>query len=417
MRRLAFIDLDLTLFDYTATRRHATAAALQAMGLKRPAPLGRFIETVVGRHGDVLQDLGFPNFRRKWFALELFALAYLIDTRPELAEGFRRMLASQFPSGMTFRDRWDRRALLQRRARKTGLLDLAGRVGELLHDAEVRRRIDDAVVTFDEFLAREMRELPGADRLLDDLEGAGFESYVVTEGDEDIQKGKLSRLSAGERVGRVFVTAECCRSGMLVDDLWQLTAGGGEREGRTVDALEVLHDFILDFAVKTPPFFRKVVQTLLLPRARWDEFYRGFRWLAGEELAAAGEVGLLLVGDRYEKDLLPALRAFETVGTIRLEMGKYRSTYRKEALEELGLPQPSATVRSLNGARKVLSRMGAVPPIDRARMQAPPLPSAEIETLSAAVALVEGRLPAESAEQLGDLGRSLKSMEVIADGS
>ena len=83
MRRLVFIDLDLTLFDYTTIRKKATCAALRAIGFKNTAIALRYIDSVLIEYGDILVELGFPNFCRVWNARELFAIAILLNSNSQ----------------------------------------------------------------------------------------------------------------------------------------------------------------------------------------------------------------------------------------------------------------------------------------------------------------------------------------------
>jgi phosphoglycolate phosphatase-like HAD superfamily hydrolase len=419
MRRLAFIDLDLTLFDYTSVRRHATASALEALGVDRQVEIAKFIEFVAGPLGHVLEDLGFPNFRREWKAKELFALVLWLAESPAREGRLSRLLARNVSSGVTFMERWKRRQALLAGARRVGCAGLSAEVQEFLQGARTSRLIENAIRVFEEYLRLNMKEFPGAGGALNRLAEQGFESYVVSEGDERIQKEKLSLLSTDSRVMRSFITGECCRSELLLADLWDIAVAVDDTESDVARAVAVLYDVVLEYSLKTETFFRKVLQTLLLPPSLWDEFFRGFGWLSAGDIQNVDDVGLLLVGDRYEKDLLPALRAFESVIAVRLEFGKYRSHYDDVKLKELGLPVPALTVHSLSRIPKFISSIEVLPAIGKERIGAPPLSSQEVRAIRAAVATVMAggyELPRVGLGVLASLEASTEVTEASSHG-
>jgi phosphoglycolate phosphatase-like HAD superfamily hydrolase len=421
MRRLAFVDLDLTLFNYTATRRRATAAAVLAMGGDTTAAEARFVSSVIVPYGDLLEELGFPNFRRAWKASELFGLVLLMrnarfgSLKRGLSTLLRRSLhdgvLSGEAGGSAFRSRWARRSFLLDGAAASGIDDLSSHVRTLLRRDRERRIVHEAVRVFEDYLRVHMREFRGAETMLDRLQEKGFEVYVVSEGEEFIQKEKLSFLRSGSRILGTFVSGECCGSEALVADLWKIAvasgseAGSGSRAADTLDAIGVLYDTVIEYSIKSPTFFRKVLQTVLLPMDRRSGFFRKFQWLSTDELEAADDVGLLLIGDRYEKDLLPAMRAFTTVMTIRLEAGKYRSSYRDDSLRQLGLPPPGATAHS--------------PVISRKRIAAPSADPRQADRFAAALATLRAGaadLPRELVRSLEWLRRTLQAKEKRTDG-
>jgi FMN phosphatase YigB (HAD superfamily) len=399
MRRLAFLDLDLTLFDYTTVRREATALALEAMGIAGIAKAAEFIDAFLVPNGDVLTELGLPNFRRAWKAPELFALVYAIAQDGALQEHLGRIVPALAEDDRSFDGRLRRRELVTEEAQRLGIHDLAARVRAIL-GSETRPVIDEALRVFDQYLWSHVDELPGAGALLDTLEARGFESYVVSEGDEQIQLGKLQLLESGERLMGNFITGACCRSDELLAKLWTL---GVETPDPAVRAAAgALYDAVLPYSMKTSTFFRKLLQTLLLPPEMQPDFFRDFGWLTPEQIASAPEVGLLVIGDRYDKDLLPAFSAFGNAIGIRLEFGKYSALYDEATIAEQGLRAPLATVQELHEVARTVAELSNLPAIDKERIVAPPCEN----SLEQAVAVVRSHVSAATAASLERLAES-----------
>lgn len=385
MRRLVFIDLDLTLFDYTTIRRRATCIALRAMGFKQPTMAFRYIDSALVEYGDILVELGFPNFRRAWNTREFFAIAILMNRNSRshellkmlqqiqrLAPNAEQNTINRRPSA--FLTRWKRRRLLITGDRDNSIGRLPREVNDLLEDDKSRRLIENAVFVFNEYLCKNMHEYSGAKEVADKFDECGFEFYAVSEGDPKVQKEKLSLLPTGSRALGSFVSGECSRSEELLEQLWNVTISREDgfkntiASDRTFSALSLLYDEVFEYSIKTPTFFRKVLQTLLLPKEKQTDFFHELRWLTHADVDASEFVSLMIIGDRYEKDLLPAVQAFGTVTTIRINIGKYRETYSIETLKKLGLPKPTANVRSLKEVIRIVSALGELPSIPKEKI-------------------------------------------------
>ena len=408
-RRLAFVDLDLTLFDYTTVRAEATNLALEAMGIADTGKAADFIDSVLVPNGDVLTELELPNFRRAWKAPELFALVYAMARDGAVQEHLARLVPSPAETDRSFEGRLRRRKIVLEEARRLGIHDIAARVRAILEsDAQ---SIERALSVFDQYLWSHVHELPGAGELLDTLEARGFESYVVSEGDEQIQQGKIELLASGERLMGNFITGACCRSDELLAQLWSL----GVEIADVRDAAGVLYDAVLPYAIKTSTFFRKLLQTLLLPPEEQGDFFREFRWLTAEQIASKPKVVLVVIGDRYDKDVLPAVQAFGNAAGIRVTFGKYSAMYDRATLEKMGLPAPAATVGTLREAADTFRSWDVVPSVDKARIVAPPCPASQQRRIENAIDRLRGHVSAATTAALERLAESC-SDGGIADG-
>ncbi|HVG17839.1 MAG TPA: hypothetical protein VNI02_02230, partial [Blastocatellia bacterium] len=358
MRLLAFLDLDLTLFDYSTAREEATYAALQKMEIGcNVTDALEVMNSVLVPYGDLLADVGLPNFRREWKAPELFAVLEVLNKTKNLPHRVSRLgdlladITRKNHGAQGFWDRQQNRELLHHAVEESGINEIKSELDEILRDPEFQDRINVAVAAFDEYLRDHAVLSKGVDRLLRALADRGFENYIVSEGDDRIQNEKISILGLARHMDGVYVSSACCQSERLLDWLWRQAIKLLEAEKvELTDAHAAIYDEVIQYSNKTATLFRKVLHTVLLPEQERADFYARFGWLGRAEWRAQEPVYILLFGDRYDKDLLPAIEAFKNVVTVRLLSGKYRQEYLEEALGESRLPEPTATVESVMAA-------------------------------------------------------------------
>ena len=425
MRRLAFLDLDLTLFDYTAVREGATRFALQAMGaVRNVTPAIDMMNSLLVPYGDFMVDLGLPNLRREWKAPELFGILAALDrpkqtkSKANILERFLDEIArapSLDPSiGPSFRRRRHNLRLLSEAAAATQMDVLIREIGEIIQSDKERRKIDAAVSAFNAYLSTEVAPNEGIFELFDGLKGHGFELFIVSEGDEHIQKEKISILNLADYVDDTYVSSSCCQSERLLGWLWKHSASLEERDN-LLHAIEALYDEALQFANKTPSFFRKVLHTVLLPRSSRRRFYRQFEWLSEIDCLEQGAIQVLLFGDRYEKDLYPGLEAFTRAITIRLLSGKYGDTYKSSFLIRSGLPIPAATVSSVSEAAEYVRNLRSLDDQSTSSILAPPADSSRIEAFEQALDVIRlsiNNIPLWVVDQIEELVLALHGSEI-----
>jgi FMN phosphatase YigB (HAD superfamily) len=429
MRRLAFLDLDLTLFDYTAAREGATTFALQAMGaVRNVTPAIAMMNSLLVPYGDSLVDLGLPNLRREWKAPELFAIFAAIGspeqtnskaTRPERFLDEIATAPSLDPSiGPSFRRRRHNLRLLQEAATATQMDIFIREIGDMIQSDKQRHKIDAAVSAFNEYLHTEVAPNEGVFELFESLNAHGFEAFIVSEGDEQIQKEKISILNLAGYVEGAYISSSCCQSERLLGWLWSHSASLEERDTLT-RAIELLYDEALQFANKTPSFFRKVLHTVLLPRSSRRQFYCQFEWLSEIDCLDQGAIHVLLFGDRYEKDLYPGLEAFRQAVTIRLLSGKYGGTYQSSFLIRSGLPIPGATVSSVSEAAAYINNLGSLDGQLTSSILAPPADSSRIQALELALDVIRlsiDNIPLWVINQVEELVLALHGSEIKTNG-
>lgn len=375
MRALAFIDLDLTLFDYTSARKGATLAALRAMSLDSAAgELYEFANSTLVPHGHLFGELGLPDFRREWKARPLFALLLALGRDKERTaecQAVRSFLLGIEGRGrneqsyITFGKRQSRYEALLRALPGSPLLALVEDTRTVLDDESSRASLDMAVSAFDSHLSQRPYLREGIADLFAALTELGFSIHVVSEGDQQVQSGKLTALGLDGRIESSFISGACAGSEPLLKWLWETAQSSREKR----QPFEVIYNEVLAYSHKSPTFYRKVAHSILAPD---PEFYGRFGWLEPGE-----EVRILVIGDRYDKDLLPAMTAFENVATIRLLAGKYR-----DQAGDPDLRPPTTTVASLPEAaefirshRQVLTGVASV-------LRVPAEPKSRIEKVN-----------------------------------
>src|SRR6266566_9510234 len=177
MIKLAFLDLDLTLFDYSAAREGATMVALQAMGFVRNlAPAIDMMNSLLVPYGDSLVDLGLPNLRREWKAPELFAILAALgrpdhtESKANILEKFLEEIAtapSLDPSiSPSFRRRRENLRLLREAATVTQMDVLIREINHIIESDKQRQQIDAAVSAFNAYLNTEVSPMKACSNCL-----------------------------------------------------------------------------------------------------------------------------------------------------------------------------------------------------------------------------------------------------------
>jgi len=429
MIKLAFLDLDLTLFDYSAAREGATMVALQAMGFVRNlAPAIDMMNSLLVPYGDSLVDLGLPNLRREWKAPELFAILAALgrpdhtESKANILEKFLEEIAtapSLDPSiSPSFRRRRENLRLLREAATVTQMDVLIREINHIIESDKQRQQIDAAVSAFNAYLNTEVSPNEGVFELFEGLKAQGFEVFIVSEGDEQIQKEKISILNLAGYIDGAYISSSCCQSERLISWLWKNSASL-EEKCRLIRAIEVLYDEALQFANKTSSFFRKVLHTVLLPRSSRRQFYCKFQWLREIDCLEQGAIHVLLFGDRYEKDLYPGLQAFKRAITIRLLSGKYGRTYQSSFLIRSGLPIPGATVSSVSEAAAYIKNLGSLDGQSTSSISAPSADSRRIQAFEQALDVIRlsiDNIPLWVIGQIEELVFALHGSEIKSNG-
>jgi FMN phosphatase YigB (HAD superfamily) len=227
-----------------------------------------------------------------------------------------------------------------------------------------RRPRDDRVLSatnaFNDSVSRTARLYDGVEQLFDVLRSRAFLIYVVSEGEENIQRQKIRALKLDTIADGFFISGGCCLSDRLLRWFWQRSLNfvneGSQSISNEFDAIGTLYDEMLRFATKGEEMFRKVAQTVLLPPFDRADWYARVGWLSESEHVNYGQAAnLLVIGDRYDKDIYPAIQAFGSVVSVRLKRGKYSRAFSNSSLRSRSFPLPTASVHSMRDAASAVT--------------------------------------------------------------
>ena len=202
MRLAIMFDLDATLFDSEAARERSGAKAIMKMGLKMGldnetaldyASAKKLFTALYNRHDD-FTAMGFPDFRQVWNSPQMYAAAAAIvcaggkNGKPVNGKEELLALIKQFENP-------DATPLLDESYAKL----LANKINQVMNSGSYTKCINEAT---QEYVKTGLVPYLDARRTLSILkEILGAECYVVTEGNDDVQKQKISMLGLSEFFG------------------------------------------------------------------------------------------------------------------------------------------------------------------------------------------------------------------------
>jgi 2-phospho-L-lactate transferase/gluconeogenesis factor (CofD/UPF0052 family)/phosphoglycolate phosphatase-like HAD superfamily hydrolase len=375
-RPVILFDLDATLFDYPRLRIEATATALEGM-VTDPAGISRdLFELLRQPLADVFVGLGFPNLRRNWDAPDVFVLASLLEN-PSSRKTLLALTELAEANGSSEEDVSLARRILsyQRAAYFCGREDV-----QVLFDKIVEARqhlsltLEERTGRFRRYVNANARLNPGAADLIHDSLTAGAEVHVVSEGDFAVQRFKFDSLKLADLVQTCIVTDVTCGILPLLDELFVLHKD--LPADRIPHAVLELYDQLAPLTIKSEAFYTKLLHALRQSASdNLESRMKSFRFLTPEEWEAGVSFRLVMVGDRYRKDLEPLLRICSCgLQSFRVLSGRYS---REDPLHEIVAqrrPAPTAYVSDLLSLRSRLSDV-LRDPCELVRRPAPTFPA------------------------------------------
>jgi phosphoglycolate phosphatase-like HAD superfamily hydrolase len=355
---IAFLDLDATLFDYPKVRIDATVAALQGM-VSDPDGISRDLFELL-RHSftDVLVNLGFHNLRRSWNSPEILLLACLLDSESSRAALVALTKLSQDSAPSEDDVSLTSRILSFQRARKIGaeadVLFVAIAALRLRWNSQLAERSR----IFREHVESHANLAPGAQELIAQLKDADAELHVVSEGDSAIQRFKFDSLGLAELVESCVVTDVTCGVLSILDELFQLHK---ELEIEQVPPCVIeLYDALAPFTIKSPAFFSKLLHSVMdTSPGTLQQRVQAPRFLTAQEWQDAPGRSVVMIGDRYRKDIEPLLHVCSTgVQTFRVVTGRYSEEDTLYEILDQGRPAPTGFFPDLKSL--VLTLEGAL---------------------------------------------------------
>ena len=344
---VVLFDLDATLFDYKEIRMNATVAALDGLVNDPTGIASELLDLLRPPFTELLVNLGLPDLRREWDAPEVFAVACLLDkssTRRHLLEVVRHSKALPLSEDyLSFSDR------IQTYRFAVGLQRLHSIEATLQAIYQVNREPKDSVQAAVERFRRHVEEyanlVPGARDIIDYLISSATEVHVVSEGDTTIQTFKFQSLKLVDLVKTCIVTDMTCGVQPLLAELFVLHRNDME----VPSSVAKLFDQLSPYTIKSTSFFSKLLHGLVdTNEANLQQRIASVRFLTPEEWNGCGPRQVIMVGDRYRKDIEPLLQVCSRgVYTYRLSTGPYYAEDPLHLLMEQHRPLPNAVFRDL----------------------------------------------------------------------
>jgi hypothetical protein len=221
------------------------------------------------------------------------------------------------------------------------------------------------------------------------LTESGAEVHVVSEGNSAVQTSKFNSLGLAQLMQTCVVTDATCGAAPVVAELF-----ARYRQAETIpSAVYVLHDQLAGYAVKSTAFFSRLLHALADEQSATtlQERMQSPRFLTADEWRHARPVSIVMVGDRYRKDLEPLLRlCLSGVRTYRVLTGRYQGEDTIHELLDAQRPLPHgffADIRSLGGVLADMLRQ----PGESVSRPVPVLP--DVETIDEVLEMSPGSAP------------------------
>jgi FMN phosphatase YigB (HAD superfamily) len=348
VRKIVFIDLDHTLVDNQDSRLMAAQRALTILFPEYAIEQALSTYSTIVDHTDAFEALGFPSFRHYWNPVEIYAVLALlthdnnfVKIHPEVLTfdpdalwvdlfTVDRMVCGTNRSGF-FSDEDFYGTLLGTLGNNEPLRAFAGLVRKILHDPIFQ----ETQAEYDRNLR--LKPLEHVTNFLKRLQESGFLFYLVTEGLTQVQLEKVSLLGLQEFFnGRVLVTqamAEPFEAEEIVKAAKDLASDRGRLladDQRCLDYLTLSYfsSLIRRWSDKSnKQFYSRVLHAVQFDPMSPQHSLSKVEVSDRAEWLSRPPIKLAMIGDRYDKDLLPVLELCgkDNSITIRIQQGKYKS--------------------------------------------------------------------------------------------
>jgi len=370
---VVLFDLDATLFDYVKLRLRATSAALEGIITSPEAISRELLGLLRPPLTDILAVLGeFPDLRREWDSKEVLALGCLLNEASsrqdllDLANATTKLDASEEDVSLRSRvERYQYASQLRELPMGTRFLKALTLVRERWGQSFPKH-----VQVFREYVSHNAILAEGARALISDLMDLNVEIHVVSEGDSAIQMFKFYSLGLEELAHTCVVTDATCSVTPILNELFTLY-----RDSKSLpEEVEQLYDQLAPYTVKSPAFFSKLLHALADPSGGGlQDRVQSAHFLTKGEWQSGSAFRVVMIGDRYRKDLEPLLRVCSSgVKAYRLLTGRY---YREDPLHEIldeRRPVPNGIFPDLQDLRFLTTAIAAAD--DAANRPTPFLP-------------------------------------------
>jgi 2-phospho-L-lactate transferase/gluconeogenesis factor (CofD/UPF0052 family)/phosphoglycolate phosphatase-like HAD superfamily hydrolase len=405
---VVLFDLDATLFDYTQLRIDATRVALEGLVSDPRGISADLMDLLRPPLTEILENLGLRNLRREWDSTEVLACGILLD-KPETRKAFLSLArtAKTFAyseDDISFSKRLETQAHAFKLRNSVAASSLIASISRVMGNDKALRSGRDR---FRDYVGSNARLYAGAKEVIAALLNLGAQVHVVSEGDSAVQMFKFNSLGLGELVETCIVTDITCGIAPVLAELFAFC-----KEQKKPSAVLVrLYDELAPYCIKSTAFFTKLVHSLMEGTAAdLRDRMQTPRFLTAREWQSVHFPNIMMVGDRYKKDVEPLLTICPGAAhAYRVLTGRY---YSEDPLHELidgGRPMPSGVFSDLPAMLATLTAAVKEHGKPMAR-PAPSLPApvtidqalSECSGLSAAARATLADLKAEALRQSGD---------------
>ncbi|GEM_PF-5767577 len=348
IRKVIFIDLDHTLLDNQDVRQAAAQRALKVLFFDDAVERALMTYSAIIDHTYAFEALGFPSFSHYWNPVEIYAIVALltndnnfIKTHPDVSTvdpkvlwadllSLDRVIRSTNRSGFCSDEDFYETVFgtFENKERLKTFVNLVKKILTEPIFSEAQREYNRNL---------ELKPLKDALRFLRRLKENNFLFYLVSEGLTQVQSEKVSLLGLQEFFnGRILVT-QAAATPVEIEEIFQTAknlVSGREKfladDQRYLDylTLSYFHGLIRRWADKcNKQFYGRVLHAVQLNSISPQEVLSKVEVLGQSEWLARPPIKLAMIGDRYDKDLLPVLELCgkENSITIRIRQGKYKS--------------------------------------------------------------------------------------------
>ncbi len=347
VRKIIFIDLDHTLLYNNDIRLAAARHALKVFFPGHEVEQALSTYWTIIDHTYAFESLGFPSFSHYWNPLEIYPILALLTDDNEFAK--TNSAASVIDKKALWADLFNLDRIVRGANRASffsdesfyeAYLETLENKERLKAFAQFVREISsesiflEAQRTYDRNL--EWKPLKDALGFLKRLKESDFLLYLVTEGLTQIQLAKVALLGLQEFFnGRILVT-QAAAEPFEFEEIFKAAKDsvpdqkrwlGDERRCLDYLTLSYFSKLIRRWADKSnKQFYARILHAVQINPTSPQHSLSKVKVLDRNEWLARPPIKLAMIGDRYDKDLLPVLELCgkENSLTIRVRQGRYK---------------------------------------------------------------------------------------------
>lgn len=350
--KIVFLDLDNTLFDNQGMREKAASQALKCLDLDVPSAEKLDCYKSAYNVSDALMTIGVKDAKRLWHPPIFFAAMMILFSRDRKwlsTMNLTRKRQEQFIQklqkiqkaikGLLTEAHFEKRDMLHRELVETRLSPEIHEFLRALNKVAIEERYNLTADEFKKVLLCVLRPQEEVREFLEAIENAGIHFYIVSEGDADHQKEKLKYVGLHENFKDRVLTTESAgkpRGVKQIEERLKLIEQEGQRDTVSLDSNLEWHMLLYfttlleRFRDKTESrFYARIVHAVLKNGNNPEKSLDDFAYVDFKSWRVRDSARLAMIGDRYEKDVLPLIKLWgrKNVITVRLKFGRYERCF------------------------------------------------------------------------------------------